>query len=601
MASGKVVVTELKIEPHVISLTSPKSRVQLVVTAHTDDGAVFDVTHSTTITLDDPSVASFDETAATIHPRGDGLARLQIRYKDAMTTTTVAVSGQTRSARIRFHSEVLAVLTKQGCNSGACHGSPHGKNGFHLSLRAFAPGQDAESLIFDGLSRRINRQNPAESLLLRKPTLKVPHGGHKRLREGTLPYELLHQWIAEGAADDAPDEPDCVGISITPDERRELHRDRLTQQLAVRASFSDGSIRDVTHLATYSTSHANIARVTESGRVTGHDRGDAAISVRYLEHIQPFSVTVIHAEETFVWSSPAEINSVDRWVNNKLRQLQYIPSETCTDATFVRRVYLDVIGLLPTVDETMAFVADGSLENKRTKLIEVLLRRPEHARFWARKSADLMRASPKMMKDGRAEKFTKWIEGTISENMPFNRFAATLLTASGDTLDTPAANYFLALPKMEDCAEATAQIFMGSRVQCAKCHNHPFENWTQNDYYRLSAVFARVEAKAGKVSLLTKGEARQPATGQVMRPWGTAENTEPASDVIDRREAFVSWLTGQDNKYFARVEVNRIWSHLFGQGIVEPVDDFRNSNPPVNVELLDGLTQEFVNSGYDRR
>lgn len=600
-SSSNVPVMRITVEPQELWLRSPRSRAQLIVTGYRADGSIVDLTHAARFECGDIRVSTVD-AAGTVHPVQDGRTSVRVDYDGLHTTTEVTVSGQHAVEPVRFHAEVLAILTKQGCNAGSCHGSPHGKNGFHLSLLAYAPEIDAEALIFDGYARRINRLNPDESLLLKKPTLKIPHGGHKRLREGTPPYAILRQWIVEGAGEDGPDEPACTGIELTPRERRELRAPHLSQQLAVHARFSDGSNRDVTHLAKFESSHDDVARVDETGLVTGGERGEAAVSVRYLDFIQPFPVTVVHDGAGFVWTAPAEHNGIDRHVNNKLRQLKFLPSETCPDEDFVRRVFLDVIGLLPTVEETRRFLADSSMD-KRSALIDSLLKRPEHARFWAQKAADVMRVNAAAMKDGRAERFSRWLAQTIGENMPFDRFTETLLTAAGDTLEQPPANYFVALPTMEDCAEATAQIFMGSRVQCAKCHNHPFENWTQDDYYSLAAVFARVDAKPARVTIASKGEAKQPSTGEVMRPWGMIEHPVAATggDSIDRREAFATWLTAAENPYFARVEVNRIWSHLFGRGIVEPVDDFRLSNPPANGELLDFLAAEFVHSGYDRQ
>jgi hypothetical protein len=378
-----------------------------------------------------------------------------------------------------------------------------------------------------------------------------------------------------------------------------LHRPHADQQLSVIAHFSDGSTRDVTSIATYDTSHKETVEVESSGLVRGRTRGQAAITVRYLEHLSSVYFTIVEDVEGFVWNDPPENNYVDQHVHAKVRQLQYRPSGLCSDEVFLRRVYLDLTGLLPPIERARAFLADESQE-KRAALIDELLASEEHARCWSQKIADLMRVNAENLKGGRAELFSNWIYEACRDNVPADEFARRVLLASGNTLEHPAANYFQAVGPPEDLAETTSQIFMGSRIGCAKCHNHPFENWTQNDYYRISAVFRRVESKDNIIQLATTGEMTNPSTGQVMQPWGSLAD-QVADETTDRRIAFANWLTGADNPFVARVEVNRIWSHLIGRGIVEPIDDFRSSNPPSNAELLDALANDLIGSGYDRR
>ncbi|HEX3725274.1 MAG TPA: DUF1549 domain-containing protein, partial [Pirellulales bacterium] len=384
-----------------------------------------------------------------------------------------------------------------------------------------------------------------------------------------------------------------------PSAGRLMRFPHVQQQLSVLAHFSDGSVHDVTAISTYGTIHRSVATVDANGLVTGVERGQAAITVRYLEHVQCVYFTVVRDVPGFAWADPPEANYVDRLVDQKLRQLQYLPSGVCSDSVFLRRVYLDLTGLLPPLEEARAFLADRAAD-KRARRIDQLLASTEFARFWGLQTADLMRVSQQTLQTDRAELFSQWIVESYRKNMPFDEFAKGILLASGDTHTVAPANYFEAVPKNQDIIETTAQIFMGSRINCAKCHNHPFENWTQNDYYRIGAVFSRVKVGHDTITLADSGEMRNPTSGEIMLPWG-AESAPRGTVPADRRQVFVHWLTKPGNPFFARVAVNRIWAQLLGRGIVHPVDDFRSSNPPANAPLLDALANDFEAHGYDRK
>jgi hypothetical protein len=580
--------------PPRLELSSRRSRVQFVATGYFD-GEPRDVTRAAEYASDNPEVVEVNNAVAI--PKRDGEAAITVRVAGQSVTVPVQVAGQTRPDPIRFQAETLAVLTKQGCSTGSCHGAPEGKGGFALSLFAFAPHLDGEALVRGGLNRRINVVEPAESLLLKKPLMRIPHLGGKRLNKSDATFRVLYDWVAEGAHVDAADAPICERISVYPSPGRVLRFPHVAQQLSVVAHFSDGTSRDVTAIATYDVSHRDVAAVDANGLVTGLDRGQSAVTVRYLNHLASAQFTVVREVEGFQWTSPPENNLIDRLVHAKLRQLQIVPSDTCNDETIIRRVFLDLTGLLPAPEQTRAFLADAT-PDKRARLVDRLLDSREFARFWSLRLADLMRVNAQTMKDGRAEQFAHWVEEAYRSNMPFDRFATAILTASGDARENPPVNYFLGITSNEELAETTAHLFMGSRVNCAKCHNHPFENWTQADYYRLGAVFARVKRAGERLTLLSSGETKHPASGQTLSPWGAEAATDPAAD---RRVAFVRWLTRPGNPYFSRVEVNRVWAHLLGRGIVHPVDDFRSSNPPTNVELLDALASDFERSGYDRK
>jgi hypothetical protein len=583
----------VEIVPATVRLESRRAYRQFVVTGYFH-GEPRDLTAEAVIRSSNPRIATI--RGSRVLAAGDGKASLAVTVAGRTAAVPITVANTAASDPIQFKFETLAILTKQGCATGSCHGSPHGKGGFSLSLFGYDPHFDSISLTRDGFNRRLNVMEPTDSLMMKKPLLEIPHVGGKRLRKTDAGYRVLRDWIYEGAHVDLP-KTECTKITITPGVSRLLHAPHLKQQLSVLAAFSDGSTRDITAIASYESSNPNLVKVEPTGLITGLERGQAAISVRYLDKFESVFVTVVQDVPDFHWNSPPENNMVDTLVDAKLKQLQYLPSGLCTDSVFLRRVFLDLTGLPPTAAQVRAFLADKQA-NRRTKLVDTLLDTEEFARFQALKKADLMRVSPRTLKDGRADLFARWLVDSFRKNLPYDQFARTLLTASGDTMQVAPANYFVAIPTMEERTEMTAQLFMGTRVECTKCHNHPFENWTMRDYYSIGAVFARTTVtKAGVVQTAEVGEVQHPTTHAVMTPWGRAEDPTET----DRRVAFAAWLTRPGNPFFARVEVNRIWADLMGRGIVNPVDDFRSSNPPANVPLLDALAREFERNGYDRK
>jgi len=591
----------VEVYPERVRLTSRRSRIQLVITSRDADGRLRDVTHRATVRSSKPGLVSVRNGRVSPSDDGvDGQATLHVVWQDETVEVPVEVSGQKQPDPIAFKYETLAAMTKQGCNAGSCHGSPDGKGGFSLSLFAFDPDHDTESLVRGGLNRRVNVFAPLESLMLKKPMLRVPHVGGKRLRPTDAAYMILKRWISEGARPDRDGAPTCEKIVVYPGPSRVLARPDATQQLSVLAHFTDGTVRDVTRLATFDTSHRDIATIDADGRVTGQSRGQAAITVRFLEHLESVYLTFVEEVEGFEWPVVAEHNFVDRLVNSRLKLLSIAPSPTCDDRVFLRRVYLDLTGLLPSAAAARTFLAEKKL-GKRARLIDRLLATDQFARFQALQLADLLRVNPKVLGADRAKLFANWIAEAMVTNRPYDQLTRDLLTSTGDTRLVAEANYFAAIPKTEDVAEATAQVFMGSRIQCAKCHNHPFENWTQDDYYSIGAAFHRVARQADRISVVGGGEMVNPRSGKVMTPWGRNRVMPRPLANADRRVAFAGWLTARGNPFFARAAVNRIWDHLFGRGIVDPVDDFRSSNPPSNVELLDRLAAEFEKSGFDRR
>lgn len=593
----------IEVFPSEIKLQTNRRRMHVIVSGLYADGQQQDLTRAAEFASSDDSIVSVRSGVA--FPMGNGNAVILVRAGQHEARIPVEVTGFEAADPVSFQYETLVALSKHDCNSGACHGSPSGKAGFRLSLRAYDKALDTETLIREFYNRRTNVEQPEKSLLLQKPVMEVAHGGGRRLHKEDLSYQLLRDWIGEGLNVDPPEAPECVKLEVYPPSGV-LKRPAHTQQLLVLAHFSDGSIRDVTDLAAFSSSDDAVASVNSTGLVAGNDRGEAAILARYLDRIETSHLMFLKDIPGFAWTDVPEASYIDEHVFNKLEQLKISPSEPCTDEEFVRRVYLDVLGLLPSMEESATFVADADPE-KRAKLIDQLLERPEYAEFWALKWSDLLRLNNKKVTNEGVHKFRRWVVASIRDNMPYDEFVASLLTSRGSTFKNPPANYYRTAADMNDCVETTSQLFLGIRIQCAKCHNHPFERWTQDNYYGIGAFFNRVQRKGSNnpneqvIWVASAGEVTQPRTGEQMKPWLPLLGDAEIAPEADRREAFVDWLKLEDNPFFAQAEINRIWSHLMGRGIVEPVDDFRASNPPSNEALLSALAEDFVTSGFDRK
>jgi hypothetical protein len=518
--------------------------------------------------------------------------------------------------RVSFRHDVLPTLTRLGCNAGACHASPNGKGGFHLSLRGYDPVTDWEAIFYGENGRRVNLSSPASSLILRKPAMDVAHGGGHRLHQDSQEYHILHDWIAQGALPDGSDAPECVHLEVYPKERS-LPEDARSQQLLALAHFSDGSVRDVTPLSVFTTSDEETAAADSNGRVTGLRRGQSAILVQYEAHAATAYLSWLEDIDDFVWSSPPERNYIDRLNFAQLREFQIQPSELCSDSVFIRRVYLDLLGRLPEIEETERFLSDTAAD-RRERLVDAVLLRPEFAQYWALKWSDVLRVRNQALTPSGVRALHEWLVSSARSNERFDAFARKLLTAEGGTFQNPAANYYRPLETPDDCAETTAELFLGIKIKCAKCHNHPFDRWTQEDYHGLAAFFSRVqreiveppkkEGSEGKpagdaemvVRAVSSGEAMNPRTGKAVQPWLPGVGEVEVSE-RDRRVKFADWLVQRGNPYFAKVAVNRIWYQLFGRGLVHPIDDFRDSNPAVNRPLLEALAADFAEHGFDQR
>lgn len=593
----------IEVHPPSFTLNGPRDVRQLVVTGRYASDEVRDVTHLVEYASGDPNIATIAEGVVT--PIADGTTNVVITLAGRSTMASVTVSKTAEPMPIRFETETLAALTKAGCNMGACHGSPSGKGGFRLSLRGYDSKLDLLTLRKESFGRRTNPMAPDESLLLRKPLMQVAHGGGQRLFLGDPAHRVLRQWIAEGLRIDPPDAPTLERIEVFP-ATRVLRDAGDRQQLAVTGFFSDGTSRDLTALTVFSSSNDSVASVSETGLVEKHGRGETAVLARYQHAMATANITFLEEVPGFAWNDPPTENFVDEIVFEKLRTLRILPSEVCTDDEYIRRVYLDLTGRLPRPAESLAFLDDADPE-KRSKLVDRLLDSHEFASFWSLKWGDVLRSNGKKLTPAGVHKFRRWLLHAVHEDQPLDEFARELLTASGSVRENPAANYWRASRDPEDATETTAQLFLGIRIQCAKCHNHPFERWSQDDYYGIAATFARVDRKKGSfaddeiVFLKSAGEVVQPRTSQTMKVRLLLEGDVDVPADVDRREVFADWLTRTDNPFFAKASVNRIWGHLMGRGIVEPVDDFRDSNPPSNAKLLDELARRFAENGYSRK
>ena len=516
-----------------------------------------------------------------------------------------AVAGSdTRASEakpVHFRTDVVAALSHAGCNSGACHGSPQGKNGFRLSLRGHDADLDFFTLTRAEMGRRVDRLRPENSLFLLKGTGRMAHQGGVRLNPGEPAYRILLRWVSEGCRDDGPS-PVAV-LEVQP-ERKRLTGADTTQQLTVRAHFESGEVRDVTALAVFSVNDAESASVTTGGLVRFDRTADVTVLVRYLDQFASARLTYVRPDPKFVFAAPKTANFIDEHVFARQRELQLLPAAVISDEVFLRRVFLDVTGSTPSAEEARAFL-DSKEADKRAKLIDGLLDRDEFASFWALKWADVMRGSPTTLSKRGVHSFHRYLVRVVAEDRPMDEFARELLSALGNTLHKPAASFYRVSRTADECAETFAQLFLGVRLQCAKCHNHPFENITQADYYGLAAYFAQIDRKGAKFMLddeiitLSPGrEVQNPQTRKNQPPIAFGSSPDKLEPTDDRRAKLADWLTKPGNPYFASSLVNRTWYHLFGQGIVEPVDDFRATNPPSNAELLQALTADFVKGGY---
>lgn len=563
-----------------------------------------DVTHECRYESANPAVATVDESGYVV-PVSPGQTEVIARRGASEARTKVTVAAFDSGRRIDFTNEIEPLLSRFGCNSGGCHGKASGQNGFKLSLFGFDPAFDYDAIVLAARGRRVFPASPAESLLLVKAVGAVPHGGGQRLAKDGEPYQWLYRWIAQGTPRSSPDAPTIKKLLVTPTER--IMRAGQRQQLAVAAEYSDGSRRDVTRQAQYASNLEVVATVDDRGLVRcGSKTGEAAIMVRYMGQVAVFRAQVPHGApaEALVQFQP--VNYVDELTLAKWKQLGLAPSPVANDATFLRRVTLDLCGRLPTIEETRAFLADSSAA-KREQLIDRLLASPDYPAYFALRWGSILRNSRLAGADQAAYAFHDWIKSMIARNRPYDEFVRGVVAAAGEWQDAPAINWFWQMrdDQLHQPTADTAQVFLGIRLQCARCHHHPYERWGQDDYYGLAGFFTRLGRKGFgqpppyfSASNVTTGE-RNPLTGQTPEPKYLAGEAAKLSPEQDPRHALVDWMADPQNPFFARALVNRMWGHFLGRGIVDPVDDMRDTNPPSNPELLDALAKDFIAHKFD--
>jgi hypothetical protein len=552
-------------------------------------------------------------------------------------TASEPVSPETHDRTVYFGTDVVPILTKLGCNGGGCHGKATGQNGFRLSLFGFEPEFDYEAIVKESRGRRLSPAAPDNSLLLTKGTSTVPHGGGKRLAVGSDDYRILREWIRQGATPPRDDDPHLVRIEIFPTEQ--ILNVNASQQLQVRATFSDGVSRDVSRQAVYQSNEPSIATISDDGLIqTTSQHGLFSVMARFGEQIATFHAAVpfvndperlkaieneLRAIESRLTNNEAghsnntsnliaKPSPIDRHLFAQWRKLGIVPSSPTDDATFLRRASVDICGTLPTRDEVTEYLNDTS-PDKRERLIDRLLNRPEYASYFTLKWADILqnRGAGYATSKQRAGTtlFASWIRDSVESNKPYDQFVSEILTATGSQNENPPAIWYRTVRKSPEYVESVAQAFLGVRVQCAQCHHHPTERWSQSDYYGLAAVFARVGRKGGFadaevptdeiIYLKEAGEVVHPRTGEVLKPQPLGGVPFAIDMQDDPRESLARWMTHADNPFFARTMVNRLWAHFLGRGIVHPIDDARSTNPPSNPELLDALAADFIASGYD--
>jgi hypothetical protein len=598
---------DLRVYPPEVSISGPNRTQQLLVVEEENGRVVRDVTAS----------AKFDVPAdAVAIVLAGGIVSGGIDAKGE-TTITVTAAGKTAKVAVKvdgtsplawnFRNHVIPTLTRAGCNAGACHGALAGKGGFKLSLRGYDPETDWFVLTRQALGRRVDLTKPIDSLALKKATRAVPHGGGTRFTEDSVHYAVLQKWIAGGAPGPKADDAHVEKLEVFPPAILvDPKNPKVTFRAIVRAVYSDGTSEDVTRWARFGSSEELVARVNEDGVITPAGSGEAAITVGFGTKVTTLTLTAPFPNDVkaAAFAASPRNNFVDEHILNKLQLLRIPPSEQCTDAEFIRRAYLDTCGIVPKPEEVAAFLADTD-PKKRARLIDKLLDHPAFVDYWAYKWSDLLLVSSRKLPQPAVWAFYRKLRQSVADNQPWDRFARDILTASGSSLTNGAGNYFVLHKDVSELAETTSVTFLGMSIGCAKCHNHPLEKWTQDQYWAYANLFARVSLKngdrSGEVLVQSKpdGDALHLRRGIAMPPTPLDGKPLAADSPVDRRTYFADWLTSRDNPYFAKALVNRVWRNYMGRGLVEAEDDLRETNPASNRALFDTLADDFVKNEYD--
>lgn len=610
----------LQVLPASLRLSGPAAVQSVIVMGTLADGSQVDVTDRAPLSLSGKAVTLSNNR---LQARSDGKSLLIARYGNLRTQAPVSVAQANRPVAYSFQNDVVPVLARLGCSQGACHGANSGKGGFKLSLRGYAPELDFLSITRELGGRRIAREAPERSLFLRKPLMEVAHGGGKALERGSREYYVLLGWLMQGAPGPDPAEPRLTALEALPGDR--VYRAKQRQRVLIRATFSDGHVEDVTERAVFRSNDAGVASVTERGQVVALNPGETAVQAKYMDRLAVVRVTVPYPQQVNPAAFGEPFNYIDQAIDAKLRSLNLAPSGLCTDEEFIRRAYLGALGTLPTADEVRTFLAEcrqeagkagGVPRRARARLIDGILKRPEYGSIWALKLCDLSMVRREHMQRKNTVALHQWLTEQFQQNRPWDQLVADLVTAAGSIEENPATLWWASrqmtrpnargwVRHYELTAEIASQVFLGQRMQCAKCHNHPTEKYTQDNYYQFAALFAQVngEGRADPVPerfvATDPGEVRHPRTGKPVTPRPLDHADLQLQPGEDRRVKFAAWLRGEGRDLFARNIVNRVWARLFGSGIVEPVDDLRSTNPPRNEPLLAALANDLIAHQYD--
>ncbi len=598
----KSALTALTVYPPRVQLDGPRDEQRLGVLGRYADGRTWDQSREARYSSNAPGVA-------TVSPRGlvrpvrDGEALLTVEVGGMKATVPVRVKNAAADMPVSFSREVVPVLTRAGCNQGACHGAQHGRGGFKLSLLGFDPAFDYAQIVASAEGRRVVVSDPERSILLQKPTLTMEHGGGERFAVNSRAYNLLKRWLEDGVPEPGPKDPHVTRLEVWPAQRTLVPG--AQQQILVRATWQGGRGEDVTACAQFDALNDGVASVTPDGLVTAKGTGETHIMVRFGGQATVVRITLPYAKPA-VYPQLATNNFIDEKLVAKWKELGLVPSPLCSDEEFFRRIHLDTIGTLPAPEDIKAFLADAS-PDKRKKAIDRVLARPEFVDFWALKWGDLLRINRDFMGARGMWSFHNWVRACVRDGKPLDEMVREIITAEGSTFTEGPANFYMASRNPTDWSETATQVFLGVRVGCAKCHHHPFEKWSQDDYYGMSAFFVRLGTKRSQefglfgqeqvVYLKPGGEQTHPRKGGVVRPHPL--DGPVLDDPLDRRVKLAEWMTAKDNPFFARNLVNRFWGYYLGRGLVEPLDDLRATNPASNPELLAALAKDFVAHQFD--
>lgn len=599
---------EIRLLPQDVRLDGLAARHRLLVEQFDGESATGLVSQNVSLKSANPAIVQLQD--GVLVPIGNGTTQV-MAFVDGQQVATANVQVTNADQRLpwTFRNHVQAVLARQGCNSGACHGALAGKGGFRLSLRGYDTARDHFNITAQQLGRRIDLAEPGLSLLLTKPTLAVPHKGGKRFSQNSLDYRVISEWIADGALPPTEDDAVLQHLQILPEQVTLRKGDN--QPLLVRAHYSDGRIEDVTHWAKFTSANEAVATVDEAGVASVVGPGEGAVTAWFGSQIVIARITSPFEQEISAdtYLLAGRRNFIDDLVLKQLRRLNVKPSPGCSDEVFVRRAFLDTIGTLPTALEVRDFLASGS-PVKRDELLDALLNRPEFVDYWAYRWSDLLMINGTLLRPEAVKAYYSWIHAHVKANTPWDQFVREIVTAKGSSVDNGATNFYALHQTPEDMAENVSQAFLGLSIGCAKCHNHPLEKWTNDQYYGFASLFSRVRAKGwggdsrngdGKRTLITvsSGELIQPRTGKPQPPTPLDQAALPFDTNQDRREYLADWLVSRDNTLFARSICNRVWSNFLGVGLVEQVDDMRASNPASNEELLAAIAEFLVDHDYD--